>query len=514
MWTKKMITILSSAALLATLAGCGSAATTNNATTSGKPVRGGTLNVGIDSDFVTLDPAMSSALIDRQLYINVFDPLLKLSPTMHIEPNLVTHWTISHHGKTYTLYLRHGVKFQDGTPFNAQAVVYNWKWEMNPKNASPRLSDLKPVASLATPNDYEVVVSLKAPFAAFLSELTGRTGMISSPTAMEKYGSSYDLHPVGTGPFELVSWVKNDHLILKRNPNYWQKGKPYLNKIVYTPITNPQQEYNALITGQEDVIDSVAYQDVSQLPSNSSVHYADMTGLGYADLELNTSVAPLNNVHNREAINYAIDRQALIKLVYFGHTQSAYQQNPPSSWAYDPNLKVPFSDALAKQQLKEAGNPNGFSFTLIGDNNASTVQEMEAIQSELAKVGITVHLEPLDFTTLLTDATTGAYQADVLGWSGRPDPDQNTYAFDTTGGSFNDAKYSNPQVNTLLLEAREATSQSVRKNLYWQASKIILDQAPYIFLAYTPVIQAWSTNVQGYKAYPDDLMRFSNVWLK
>jgi len=214
MLSKKAVTLISSTALMAVLAGCGTSSTsTATSTTSSAPRVGGTLNVGIDSDFVTLDPAMSSALIDRQLYINVFDPLLQLSPSMQIEPDLVTHWTVTNNSKTYTLYLRHGVEFQDGTPFNAQAVVYNWKWEMNPANASPRLSDLTPVASLATPNAYEVVVNLKTPFAAFLSELTGRTGMISSPTAMQKWGSAYDLHPVGTGPFEFVSWVQNDHLI-------------------------------------------------------------------------------------------------------------------------------------------------------------------------------------------------------------------------------------------------------------------------------------------------------------
>ncbi len=517
MWGKKTVTVLSSAALVAALAGCGATSTPSTSgtgSTQSGPKIGGTLNVGIDSDFVTLDPAMSSALIDRRVYINIFDPLLKLSQSMQVEPNLVTHWTITNSGKTYTLYLRHGVKFQDGTPFNAQAVVYNWKWEMNPANASPRLSNLKLVSSLQTPNSYEVVVNLKAPFAAFLSLLTGRTGMISSPAAMQKWGSAYGLHPVGTGPFEFVSWIKNDHLVLKRNPNYWQKGKPYLDKIVYTPITNPQQEYNALITGQVNLIDSVPYQDVSQLSSNTSIQYTQMTGLGYADMELNTTKSPLNNVHNREAINYAINREALIKLIYFGHTVPAYSQFPPSSWAYDPSLKVPFSDALAKQQLQAAGNPNGFSFTLLGNNDPVTVQEMEAIQSQLAKVGITMHIEPVDFTTLLTDAINGNYQADLLGWSGRPDPDQNTYAFDTTGGSFNDPRYSNPQVNQLLAQAREATSQAARKTYYDQAAKIVLQQAPYIFIAYTPVIQAWSTNVQGYKAYPDDLMRFTNVWLK
>lgn len=504
------------------LAGCGAKSSQASSTSqsvsstnaSATPVRGGTLNVGIDSDFVTLNPAMSSALIDRQAFINIFNPLLKLSPKMKIEPNLVTRWTISNGGKTYKLYLRHGVKFQDGTSFNAQAVIYNWQWEMNPANASPRLSDLSLVQSLSAPNSYEVVVNLKAPFSAFLSILTGRTGMISSPTAMKKWGNAYGTHPVGTGPFKFVQWIKNDHMILERNPLYWQKGKPYLKKIVYTPITNPVQEYNALVTGQVNVIDSVPYQNVSNLASNPSLKFAKKPGLGYADMELNTKVAPFNNVHNREAINYAVNRQALNQLVYFGHAIPAYTQFSPATWAYDSKIQIPYSDTLAKEQLKKAGDPHGFSFTILGDNSSTTVQEMQAIQSELRKVGINMHIEPVDFTTLLTDAIQGNFQADLLGWSGRPDPDQNSFAFDTTGGSFNDARYSNSQVNKLLLKAREVTQLSVRKSYYDQVAQIVLHQAPYIFLAYPPVIQAWTPKVHGFVVYPDGLMRFGSVWIK
>lgn len=510
----RLLSTVTIAAALA-LAGCGTNTANNTAApSSSRPHSGGTLYVGIDSDFVTLNPAMSSALIDRQLYINVFDPLLKLSPRMQLEPNLVTHWTISDGGLTYTLDLRHGVTFQDGTPFNAAAVIYNWKWDMNPQNASPRRSNLALVDSLSAPNPYTVVVHLKAPFSPFLYALAGRTGMISSPTAMQKWGSQYGLHPVGTGPFEFVQWIPNDHLILKRNPHYWQKGLPYLNKIVYTPITNPVQEYDALTTGTVNVIDSVPAQDISSLASQPNIQSQTMPGLGYTDLELNTTVAPFTNVHNREAINYAINRQALVNLIYFGHAIPAYSQFSPSSWAYDPAVKVPFSDPLARQQLAQAGDPSGYSFTLQGDNDPVTIKEMQAIQAELAKVGITVHIEPEDFTTLLTNAINGNYQAVVLGWSGRPDPDQNAYAFDTTGGSFNDPRYSNPQVDQLLLQARETSNLAQRKADYVAAAKIVLQDAPYIFLAYPPVAQAWSSSVEGFQVYPDGLMRFAQVWLK
>ncbi len=515
MSVKPVAMMASSALLLVALSGLGAAAP--NAATArinGSVHYGGTLNVGVDSGFVTLDPALSSALIDRQAMINIFDPLLKLSPRMTIEPNLVTSWNITNGGKTYTLTLRKGVKFQDGTPFNAQAVIYNWRWEMNPANASPRLSNLTLVSSLSAPNSHTVVVNLKSPFSAFLSLLAGRTGMINSPSAMQKEGANYPSHPVGAGPFKVQSWNPEGNLVLVKNPYYWQKGKPYLNKVVYTPINEPIQEYNALITGQENLIDFVPYQDVNTLKDQRNIHWQVMAGLGYNAMELNTATGPLKNWHNRAAINYAINRKALINLIYFGHTKPAYEEYPPSSWAYNSSLQIPYSVADAKQQLKLAGDPQGFTITLQMDNNSTNEQMGEAIQSELAKVGITVKLDPLDFTTLLENGVNGNYQMNILGWSGRPDPDQNAYAFDVTGGSFNYPKYSNPQVNQLLTKAREVQSHSQRKVLYNKAAQILLQQAPYVFIAYTPIIQAWSTSLHGFKEYPDDLMRLVNVWMK
>ncbi len=510
---KRGVIIVSAALLLAAAAGCGASATTHRAAASG-PRHGGTLTVGIDSDLVTLNPAMSSALIDRQAFINIFDPLLKLSRNMQIEPNLITKWKITHGGKTYTFTLRKGVKFQDGTPFNAQAIIYNWRWDMSPKNASPRATNLDLVTGLRAPNPYTLVVNLKAPFSPFLSILTGRTGMINSPAAIKKEGAHYSSRPVGTGPFEVVSWNPQGNLVLKRNPHYWQKGLPYLNKVIYTPIIDPQQEYNSLITGQTQLVDSVAYQFVSTLSHNHAINSASITGLGYSSMEINTKQGPLKNFHNREAIDYAINREALIKLIYFGHTIPAYEEYPPSSWAYNKNLRVPFSDALAKKQLKLAGNPQGFNMTLQGNNDPVTEQEMQAIQSELGKVGIKVTIQPVDFTTLLTNAIKGNFQTNLLGWSGRPDPDQNSFEFDTTGGSFNYTGWSNATENRLLRQAREFSNQKVRAELYNEAAQVLLQQAPYIFLTYTPVIQAWAKNVMNYYAYPDDLMRLASVWLK
>lgn len=494
------------------LAGCtSSGSSTSNASAGGAPRSGGTLNVGIQSDFVTLNPTKSSALVDRQAFINIFDPLLKLSPTLQVEPNLITSWTITNGGKTYTFALRKGVTFQDGTPFDASAIIYNWRWEMNRANASPRRSNLTLVSGLSAPNPNELVVELKAPFSPFLQVLTGRVGMISSPAAMQRYGAQYGLHPVGTGPFEFQSWVKGAHLTLVRNPHYWRAGLPYLSKVVYTPITNPVQEYDALVTGQVSLIDTVPNQDLSKLSSASGIQSSVKPSLGYTDIVLNTTVAPFNNVHNREAVSYAIDRVALNRLIYFGYGTPAYTQFPPLSFAYSKNVTVPSSDTLARAQLVKAGNPNGFSFNLEGGNDPVSAEQMQAIQSELGKVGIRARITPLDNTTLLTDAVKGRLQGSLLFWSGRPDPDQNSYAFDVTGGSLNWSGYSNPAVDSLLKKAREASTTPARRTFYVEASKILLHDAPYVFLAYPPNAKAWANSVHGYVNYPDGLMRLTKV---
>jgi peptide/nickel transport system substrate-binding protein len=178
-----------------------SSPSSSNAQSTSAATKEKTLRVGIFTDFGTLNPAKSSLLIDEELYNNIYDPLIKMNKDGQLEPSLATKWTVSDDGKTYTFNLRNDVKFHDGTPFNAQAVIDNWNWIMDPKNASARASDLALVQELSAPDPYKLVVKFKTPFSPFLGTIADRTGMISSPTAMKKYGADYDLHPVGTGPF-------------------------------------------------------------------------------------------------------------------------------------------------------------------------------------------------------------------------------------------------------------------------------------------------------------------------
>lgn len=478
------------------------------------PVRGGTLNVGVDSDFVTLDPAQSSALIDRQAMTNIYDTLVQWTQKATIIPDLATSWKISNKGLTYSLMLRHGVVFQDNTPFNAQAVLFNFQRMMNKANASPRYSSLTLVKSVSAVGQYEVVFQLKSPFSPFLAVLAGRAGMMVSPAAANKYGKQFGNNPVGTGPFEFVKWVKGSYLQLKANPHYWVKGKPLLSQVIYHPITDPSVELSALKTGQVQIIDTIAAKDAASVKADHSLVYQQLPGLGYTEINLNTSAAPFNNVHLRRALNYAINRAAINKVIYYGLATPAYGQFPPTSWAYDPHLKIPYSVKLAKQQLAAGGMPKGYTFTMYGDNDPVTTEELQAIQAQLAVVGITMKIQLMDFGTLLSHDISSSFQGLVLGWSGRLDPDLNSYAFDVTGGSLNTTKFSNKTLDSVMNQARVGQTIADRRNNYWDAAKLLIEDAPYIMLVFPPEIKVMSPRLQGFVHFPDGLMRFTSVWLK
>jgi len=501
---------LGAAAAAALVLGTASAAVPASAAA---PVHGGTLNVGVFSDFVTLDPMASGAVIDREALLNIYDSLVQYTPTGTIAPDLATSWSVSKNGLVYTFHLRHGVTFQDGTPFNAQAVVFNFNRDVNPKNASPRASSLADVTSAKAVGPYEVVYTLKAPFAPFLGIMAGRAGMMASPAAVKKYGAQFGQHPVGAGPFAFSSWVTGESLTLNANPHYWQKGKPYVSQVVFHVVSDPTVKLQSLETGQLQIIDSIAPQDISSAQTNKSIVFHISPETGWTAMFFNTTKAPFTNVHLREAVNFALNRAALNKVIYFNHAQPDYQQFAPSSWAYSKSVSTPYSIADAKAQLKMAGDPNGFTFTILGNNDPTTIQELQAIASQLAQAGITMKIQLVDAASDSAALLSGDFQASLDQWSGRYDPDQNSYAFDVTGGSFNYARFSNPNVDKILNTARLAQSQAERKTLYIELSKILLQQDPYIFLLYAPNDVALAHGVNGFTYFPDGLLRLGGVWL-
>ena len=495
------------------LSACGSGNTTTT-------TKGGSLKVGLAADLSTLDPIKSSSFYDRQVMLNIYDTLVRVDAKNNVQPDLATSWQYTT-PTTLVFTLRTGVKFQDGTPFNAAAVVFNINRILNTPS-SPRLSEISTVKDVTAIDASHVQFDLNAPFAPLLLTLTDRAGMILSPTAVQKLGETGVANaPIGagSGPFMFKEWMKSDHLTLVRNPHYWQKDAqgqalPYLSSVTYRPITDSTVEFTNLQTGNIDVADSVNPNLVAQAKANPSLVYKQEAALSFAGIMLNTKVAPFNNVNVRQAIAWGVNRDEILNTVLKGVGVVAQGPLAPASWAFDSSF-APFSYDVgkAKAALQQAGM-SSVSFTLlITGGDPLGEQEAEFIQSELKPAGITVNIKPEVFSTLLSDTQTHNFQAAVLGWSGRPDPDGNMYSWFHTGGGLNDMQYSNTQVDSLLDAARTSNDQATRTQDYIQAQQLIVNDASYIFLTHGVTVQATSNKVRNFLLLPTGIMEFTSVYV-
>lgn len=502
--------------LVMVLAACGGSTST---TTTTKSKTGGKISVGLAADITTLDPLLSSSLYDRQVMLNIYDTLVALNAQGAIVPDLATSWTYK--SSTQLVFtLRTDVQFQDGTPMNADAVVFNINRILSNKT-SPRYSEISTVKSVQAIDASHVEFDLSKPFSPLLAALTDRAGMILSPTVVQKLGTGLGNNATnaGSGPFEFVEWVKGDHLTVQRNPHYWQKDSqgtqlPYLQTITYRPITNESVMFSNLETGTINVADNVAPNDVPTAKSNSSLVYNQAPALSFFGIMLNTKVAPFNNVHVRQAIEWGVNRQEILNSVLKGIGVVAQGPIAPPSWAFDSSFApYTYDVSKAKAALAQAGM-SSVSFTmLIASGSPLNTQLAQFLQSELQPAGITMNIKQETFTTLLSDTSAFHFQAASLGWSGRPDPDGNMYSWFHTGGGFNDMQYSNPQVDSLLEAARASSDQAQRTTDYQQAQQLILQDASYVFLYHGVNIQATTTNIKNFTLLPTGMLEFANVYL-
>ena len=381
------------------------AATTASA---GAPKKGGTLRVALTVDVTLLDPLMSGSKLDRQVYHNLYDPLLVLDEKLGIQPNLAESWQTPD-PKTLILKLRQGVKFHDGTDFNAEAARINFDRMANdPK--SVRKGEVANIASTEAVDPLTLKINLKQPDASLLATLTDRAGMMVSPAAIQKLGADlqHDATGAGTGPFQFVEWIPDDHLLLKRNDAYWNKdGGPYLDQIRYRAIPDDTVKLQSLQGGELDALDYLAPRTVPIAKADSNLVVIDVPSLAAFWYMLNTTKPPFDNKALRQAVTYALDIDAIVKGVYLGVGVPANGPISPSSWAYDDTIKSVKRDlAKAKAMLAEGGQPNGFEFTFTIVNTPFGVQEAEVVKAQLAEAGITANVQPVDGAGQLSAATT------------------------------------------------------------------------------------------------------------
>ncbi|GAB6876528.1 ABC transporter substrate-binding protein [Thermaerobacter litoralis] len=506
------------------LAGCGSGASGGGAASGGAGSSGGTgasggagpsgpvtITIGINADPPNLDPAMSSALVDRYVQNSIFDKLYELDENLQVVPELAEDLPqVSDDGKVYTIKLRQGITFHDGTPLNADAVVFNLERYLDPDSA--RYSELSAVERVEKVDEYTVRIVLKQPYSPLLYTLTDRAGMIASPKAIQEAGDQFAQKPVGSGPFKFESRIKGDQIVLVKNPDYWREGLPKADKIVWKVVTDDNVKVVNLKAGQLDIIDTVPAQALADLRGNPNLKVDIGPGLGFQGIYLNTEKEPFDNPSLRRAVDLAIDRATLVRVVFQETADPGYGPFPPSSPAAAASGEPPQRDLEAvKALLAQGGKPDGFRFTLKTGTGPVTQQIAQVIKDMLADAGIEMEIQQVEFGSLLDDTDNGNYQAAALGWSGRPDPDGNIYPWFYTDGSQNDSRYSNPQVDQLLDEARQILDMNQRVELYRQIMEQIHADAPYIYLYYPKNVKAYSAKVQGFVNYPDGIIRTENL---
>ncbi|HLZ56378.1 MAG TPA: ABC transporter substrate-binding protein [Ktedonosporobacter sp.] len=499
------------------LAACGGTSSPTPSGTSTK--KGGNLKVGLIAEPTVLDPLTSVSLYDMDIMANTNDTLFKYDINNVIQPELVSTYQYSS-PTVLNLTLHTGVQFHDGTPFNADAVIFNLNRFINDK-ASPRYSDVQTIDTVQKTSDNQVQITLKKPFGPLLDKLTGSVGMMLSPTAVKNMGSKLGNAPIGagSGPFVFVEWIKGDHLLLKANPNYWKKDAqgnalPYLQSIRYQTITSAAVMYNNLETGQIQVASNIDPNNVEQAKANTSLTYRQIVGPGFQSFQLNVTSPPLDNVHVRRAIALAINRQEIVTTILKGVGFVAKGPLSPVAWAYDKNFTgYGYDPAQSKSELAQSGISNPSFTILVTSGNPTTLQEMQLLQAQLQQVGIGMQIKQETFTALLQDFQTFHYQAVFVGWTGGLDPDSTLYSMFTTKGGFNFTKDSNQQIDSLLEQGRTTVDQAQRIPVYQQAQELIVQDASRIFLTHPAVYQATTKTVQNYALLPSQVLDFSSVYV-
>ena len=500
------------AAAGAMVAGCGPAAPGAPNASSPPVRRGGTLKVALESDVIGIDPHGASAGVDRNVYTSIYNALVAPDPNLNIVPDLAESWTTPD-DTTYVFKLRSGVKFHDGTTCDAEAVKWNFDWILDPANASARRAELSDVKDTSVVDPLTLKITTKTPFAPFLAIISDRAGYIVSPAARKKFGKDYTRNPVGTGPFSFVEWAKDDHVTFRRNAGYFERDLPILDEITFRPVPDSSVRVTGLKARDVQFLRTVDAKDVAEIKSTAGLQILEGPGVGFQGLWLQTARGPLASRDLREALAWAVDRDAILKAAYFN--VGAVGQGPiaPSLLGFDPNFK-PFSRDLqkAKAALARGGRPNGFKLTLKTANESVAVKVSQLVQAQFKEIGVDVDIVQVDFAALLKAGEQGDFDAMTLGWSGRIDPDGNIQNIWHTKGTFNYGKYSG--ADDLIDRARTTLDRTKRAQLYREVErKIVVDDVAYVFTYFPPALFAASTAVKDFAVGGDGLTRFKRVWL-
>ena len=497
------------------LAGLALTALTLGATQAAtQPRIGGTLNVGFVEDAKTLDPTFSVQWSERQVLYLVYNTLLRMQPDFSLTPELAESWEIQEDGKRVVFKLREGVKFHDGTDFNAEAVKFNLDRRMDEAVGSPQRKQLAGVISkVEVVDDHTVAVITETPFAPLLSYLAERPGFMISPAAAEKYGEDFGSNPVGTGPFVFKEWTRGSRIVVEQNPDYWEEGLPYLDGVVLSDMGGSVVGMQRLMTAELDYIDSLTPQDLQLLEGADGIELAQIIVGRWYSYQWQWDKPPFDNAKLRKAIAHAIDRDRLNEVTMRGQARLSNGPTPTGLWWHaDGLVGYDYDPEMARKLIAEAG-AKGMEIGLATPENQVLRQLNQLVQEQLNEVGLKVELKPVAQSEWYSRVVERAINFTPMRWTQRPDPDGLLSILFHSGGFANSTGYSNPEVDRLLEKARMTFDQPQRKELYDQAHGLILEDLPYVPIYFAAEFAAMRDRVMGFQWTPDQVPRFYNVWL-
>jgi peptide/nickel transport system substrate-binding protein len=476
-----------------------------------------TLRIGLAEDPDVLDPSMARTFVGRIVFAGLCDKLFDLDEKLNVVPQLATSYEWSKDNKSLIVKLRNGVTFHDGERFDAQAVKYNLERHKDMKGSNRR-GELAEMSSVDALDATTVRINLAAPFAPLLAVLTDRSGMMVSPKAAEAAGEKFGAKPVCSGPFRFVERIAQDRITLERFPGYWNKGQIHFERIVYQPIPDATVRLANLRSGQLDFIERLAPADVPQLRSDSRFRIAKIVELGYQGITINVAKSDLaqknplgKDPRVREAFELSLDREALVKVAMEGEAQAGNQWVPPSNRYYAKSVALPKRNLeRAKQLLKEAGVTNP-SFTLMTPTASDAQRIAQVVQAMAKEAGFEVKIQSTEFATALKLQDQGQFEAFVLAWSGRADPDANLHQFLSCKGPLNGSGYCHDEVEARINEARTSLDPARRAAAYEVVARQVQNDRPIIYLFHRNWLWAHNAKLTGLRTVPDGMVRVQGL---
>ena len=478
-----------------------------------------TLRIGIAEDPDILDPSIGRTYVGRIVFSAFCDKLFDIDEKLNIVPQLALSYENSADGKEMTIKLRPNVKFHDGEPLDAEAAKFSIERHMT-LPTSFRKSELASVDHVEVVDPLTIKLVLKTPYSPLIAQLTDRSGMMVSPKAAKEAGDKFGLHPVCAGPYKFVERIQQDRMVFEKFADYWNKDNVHIDRIVFLPIVDSTVRLANLKSGGLDLIERVLATDIKDVRADPKLVLSTAPELGYQGLTINIgndkAKGPLSqSAKVRKALDLSIDREAINQVVFNGEFTAGNQWVSPTHPYYQKSFPVQGRDiAKAKALLKEAGVSLPVTVDYMVPKGTEYEAVAQVVQSMAADAGFDIKIRAVEFATTFKQSQAGEFQVFQINWSGRIDPDGNSYIFMRSKAPQNDGGYANPEADKLMEEARTVAGFDERKAIYEKLTKILLTDLPIIYIYHRTLLIAHTTKLEGYKQMPDGLVRVVGLKFK